>query len=318
MERRLLGNTAISVSEIAFGGVEIGVPYGIGVRDERDMLSQRDAVRLLHSAQDKGINLFDTARLYGDSESIMGRAFKGRRDQVVLATKCCHFLDENGRIPPYEALKKTILGSLEESLKALQTDYVDIYMLHQADHGILEDAGVKRVFNELKQTGRIRATGTSVYRVEETLYAIQDGGWDIIQIPFNLMDQRQLTAFESAAAAGVALVVRSVLLKGLLSSRGRNLHPALREVEMHIAKYAALFSPEISDLPTLAMKFALSFSQVSSVLVGIDREEYLEKTLRSADGVYLGRALLAKATALGYPDPAFLDLPKWDRMGWLT
>lgn len=86
MNKRLLGQTGIKVSEIAFGGVEIGIPYGIGVSIKTDMISESEAICLLHEAIDSGINIFDTARMYGASESIMGRAFKGRRDQVVICT----------------------------------------------------------------------------------------------------------------------------------------------------------------------------------------------------------------------------------------
>lgn len=318
MKKRPLGRTGISVSEIAFGGVEIGIPYGIGVKDKSDMLSHAESVSLLHSALDGGINFFDTARHYGESEAIMGRAFRGRRDQVVLATKCAHFLDEDGGIPPYATLKERITASLEESLRALQTDFIDVYMLHQSDHGILEDDGVARVFEELKGSGKIRACGLSVYQLEETALALAKGCWDVIQLPFNLMDQRQASLFSEARTRGVGLIIRSVLLKGLLSERGRNLHEALRDVESHIQGYRRLLGEDFPDLPTLATKFALSFPEVSSVLVGIDRAEYLEKTLLAADGHYLSKARLAEAEALAYPDPGFLDLPKWHKLGWLT
>ena len=90
MIKRTLGNTGIHVSEIAFGGVEIGVPYGIGVKSAADMLSVKEAINLLHTAIDSGINFFDTARMYGTSENIMGNAFKSRRSEVVIATKCRH------------------------------------------------------------------------------------------------------------------------------------------------------------------------------------------------------------------------------------
>lgn len=318
MKKRPLGSTGIFVSEIAFGGVEIGIPYGIGVKDKSDMLSHAQSINLLHRALDGGINLFDTARHYGESEAIMGRAFRDRRDQVVVATKCLHFLDEDGRIPPYASVKKRITASLEQSLKALQTDFIDVYMLHQSDHGILEDEGVARVFEELKHSGKIRACGLSVYQPEETALALEKGCWDVIQLPFNLMDQRQASLFSQAQTQGVGLIIRSVLLKGLLSERGRDLHEALRDVETHIQGYKRLLGDEFPDLPTLATKFALSFPEVASVLVGIDRPEYLEKTLLAADGRYLNNARLADAEAMGYPDPSFLDLPKWHRMGWLT
>ena len=81
---RLLGRTGIRVSEIAFGGVEIGIPYGIGVNNRSDMLSHTEAVKLLHAAVEGGINFFDTARLYGESEQIMGKAFHDRRHLMKL------------------------------------------------------------------------------------------------------------------------------------------------------------------------------------------------------------------------------------------
>lgn len=315
--KRLLGRTGLSVSEIAFGGVEIGIPYGINVHDRSDMLSHAEAVQLLHAAIDGGINFFDTARLYGESETIMGKAFHDRREQVVLCTKCRHFRDADGRIPSYEILYKTIRDSLEESLRELQTDHVDIFMLHQSDLEILEHEAVSRIFRELKETGMIRATGASTYATAETEKAIESGAWDVIQLPFNLMDQRQQALFALAAEKGVGLVIRSVLLKGLLSNRGRGLHPALKEVEAHVERYSSLLSDAIPDLPALATKFALSFEEVSAVLVGIDRAEYLAQALQTANGHYLNKPARAAAQQLRYPDPSFLDLPKWDRMGWL-
>lgn len=316
MKNRVLGKTGIAVSEIAFGGVEIGIPYGIGVNSEADMLSRDEAVSLLHEALDKGINFFDTARLYGESEAIMGEAFHDRRDRLVLATKCKHFKNNDGQIPPYQALKKIIESSLEESLGLLRTDYVDVFMLHQADLEILANDDVKEIFNKLKETGKVRAIGASTYTSAETKRAIEKG-WDVIQLPFNLMDQQQADNFNFAEEKGTGIVVRSVLMKGLLSDKGRGLHPALQQVEQHIGKYRELLTNEIPEISTLATKFALSFKQVSAVLVGIDRSEYLNQALHSVDGRLLNAAELSKSKALVYPDPSFLDLPQWDRLGWL-
>lgn len=318
MNQRPLGNTGILVSEIAFGGVEIGLPYGIGVKSEADMLPESQAIRLLHAALDSGVNFFDTARMYGASETIMGRAFRDRRERVVICTKCRHFRDEKGGLPDSDTLVKIIQTSLRESLSALQTDFIDLYMLHQADVEILGREEIAETFVQLKKQGVIRATGVSNYKVEETKKAVDSGAWDVVQLPFNLMDQSQETQFSAAARAGVGIVVRSVLFKGILSEKGRNLHPALKDVEAHLRLYDQLLNPCAPDLPTLATKFALSFKEVSSVLVGIDRMEYLHSALAAADGDYLDEKTLARARALRYPQPEFLDLPKWDRMGWLT
>lgn len=318
MQRRKLGRTGLEVSEIAFGGVEIGMPYGIGIKGKSDMLSEREAVKLLHRATESGINFFDTARSYGRSEDIMGKAFKGMRDKVVISTKCVHLLDERGRLPDSNKLRKIMIHSLHESMKALQSDYVDIFMLHDAGMKIWENEDIVHVFSHLKQSGLIRGTGVSTYLPEETKGALDMGTWDVIQVPFNLMNQSHQIFFAEASKKRTAIIVRSVLLKGLLSEKGKNLHPALKEVEQHIAGYRELLNSHIPDISTLATKFALSFDEVSSVLVGIDKVAYLNKSLEVADGHYLDKKQLKHAHELAYPDPAFLNLHEWHQKGWLT
>lgn len=318
MRKRLLGKTGIEVSEIAFGGVEIGLPYGIGVVDASDMLSEDQAVELLRTSLDSGINFFDTARMYGTSELLMGKAFLDCRQEVVLCTKCRHLRDASGKLPPDDHMETFIQASLHESLTALQTDHVEVFMLHQADSEILANQAIADVFSKLKKEGIISATGVSTYSVEDTRQALTAGAWDVIQFPYNLLDQRQGEVFEEAAQRGVGLVVRSVLMKGLLSSRGKNLHPALSEVEAHIEGYQALLTDDFSDLPALATKFALSQPEVAAVLVGIDRMQYLHEALRTADGRYMNTKQLATAHQYAYPQPEFLDLHQWDLQGWLT
>ncbi|PPL02779.1 aldo/keto reductase [Parapedobacter indicus] len=317
MQKRALGNTGIQISEIAFGGVEIGLPYGIGVKSEADMLTEADAIKLLHNALDCGINFFDTARLYGESERIMGNAFYGRRQEVVLATKCRHLRDPEGKIPSYAGLNELVRASLRESLQALGTDYIDLYMVHYADQNLLANEDLLRVFTKLREEGTVRAIGVSVYKTEETRRAIQCKEWNAIQLPFNLMDQSQGTYFTDAAREGIGLIVRSVLMRGMLSDRMSKLHPALKDVEAHLGKYRSLLRAGFTHLPQLATKFALAHPEVSAVLVGIDKQDYLEDALDAVNGVYMDEDLLKEAQALAYPDPAFLNLTEWDKKGWL-
>ena len=318
MRKKDLGKTGIAVSELAFGGVEIGMPYGIGVTSAADMLSEADSIRLLHTAIESGVNFFDTARLYGASEPIMGKAFRDRREQVIIATKCRPLRDGNGVLPTGSDLKKCIKTSLLESLTALQTDYVDIFMLHQADLEILANDEIPQIFADLKAQGAIRSTGFSTYLVEETQKGIETGVWDVIQLPFNLMDQRQAQVFALAAEKGVGIVIRSVLMKGLLTSKGQHLHPALADVENHLRRFDELLTPDLPDLSTLAVRFVASFPEVSSLLVGIDKLAYMHQSLAAVNGLHLDFETMARAKSLAYPDPRFLDLPHWDRMGWLN
>lgn len=317
MNKRFLGNTGIEVSEIAFGSVEIGMPYGIGVDNTKDMLPEHAAIDLLNTALDSGINFIDTARMYGVSEEIIGKAFRTRRNEIVICTKCRHLRNQHGELIKEGKVGNIILDSFNESLYALQTDFIDVFMLHQVDHEILENREIADTFIKLKIEGRIKATGISTYTVEETKKAIDLGIWDVIQLPFNLMDQRQASLFEQAQQKGIGIVVRSILLKGLLSNRGKNLHPALMNVEKHIEKFDDLLHQVMLSLPEFAIKFGLSFPEVSAVLVGLDKMAYLEQTLKAANGIYLNEKELERAKELSYPDPNYLNLPHWDKMNWL-
>jgi aryl-alcohol dehydrogenase-like predicted oxidoreductase len=317
MNTRILGRTGISVSEISFGGVEIGLPYGIGIKTPADMPTEGEAINLLHTALDRGINYFDTARLYGRSEEIIGQAFHGKRSQVVICSKCSHLPKINAELPDSITLKNFINQSFQASLQALRTDYIDVYLLHNTALADLHHPAIPEAFSALKENGSVRAIGVSTYSLAETQLAIEQDVWDVIQLSFNLMDQRQLALFEPAQAAGVGLMVRSVLLKGILSDRGRNLHPALKIVADHRNRYQELLNENSPTISMLATQFALSFSEVSTVLVGIDRLEYLEQAVATANGRYLDAASLARAKALAFPDPEFLNLPQWDREGKL-
>ncbi len=317
MKYKELGNSGIQVSEIAFGGVEIGMPYGLSMQGAHEPMQERDAIKLLHSALDKGINFFDTARLYGRSEEIMGDAFMGMRSRVTLASKCRHLRLPDGTLPASNVLKAIVRESIRESLKALKTDYIDVFLLHYADAEILNIEVLYEVFEEMVNSGLIRVPGISVYEPAETALALNKGFWKVIQLPFNLMDQRQSAYFEKAKAAGVAIVARSVLMRGLLTDKSFQLHPALKDVQDHIHLFKDLFIDGRDSLSALAMQFVASHEAVSSVLIGIDKQSYLEEALCYFRDRYLTSSELDSARQLSFPDQEFLNLAKWDKNGWL-
>lgn len=317
MQKRVLGRVGIEVSEIAFGTVSLGIPYGIGVRGQKDMLSEQEAIKLLQVAFDKGVNFFDTARSYGFSEERIGKAFKGKRENIVIATKCCQLNNNAKRFPIDVNLKKIIDTSLSESLSSLRTDYIDVFMIHDANISILSNQIVVDTFSEYKRKGIVRAIGVSTYDIKETQKAIEMGVWDVIQLAYNLMDQRQGQIFTLAEQADIGIVVRSVLLKGILTSKGQKLHPNLKEIENYKNVFNELLSENILSLSDLAIKFVLSHNNIASILVGIDKSEYLESALAAADGNYLDDKTLSRAKQLAYPEPKLLDLHKWDIRGWL-
>lgn len=317
MQYKRLGSTDLMVSEVAFGGVEIGMPYGLNMAQAHQLMHKNDAIKLLHKSLDEGINFYDTARLYGQSEAIMGEAFVGRRNHIVLASKCRHFRLPDGSLPNRKELRGIVYQSLQESLVDLKTDYIDVFMLHYADLEILEIDELYEIFDDLQREGLIGYPGVSVYEPSETKLALDKNFWKVIQLPFNLMDQKHGTHFDQAKQQGVGIIVRSVLMRGLLTDKSFNLHPALKDVQDHIQQYVALFDQHVTSLPALAMKFVASIPEVSSVLVGIDKEEYLEEALALFNGHYLEKEKCRQAAALSYPDQSFLNLSQWDKNGWL-
>ena len=312
MNKSSLGKTGIEVSEIAFGGVEIGAPYGV----HKELMPQDAAVSLLKAAVDVGINLFDTARMYGLSEERIGRAFEGMREKVIISTKCSHLHNNDGKIPCGNMLRDFIETSITTSLKMLKTDHFDIFLSHSSDAEILANQEVADVFASLKKRGLTRAVGVSTYGAKDTQTAIESGNWDVVQLSFNLLDQSCGQLFPVAQQRGVGIMVRSVLMRGILSDAKFVYHEKVKCVEVHRQKYFNLLSPKIPNISDLATKFVLSFAEVSSVLVGIDKIEFLNKAVALADGVYLDDAMLAKIKQLAYPDPEFLNIAIWDRKGW--
>ncbi len=317
MNRKPLGNTGIDVSEVSFGCVEIGLPYGLGVKDHSDVPPEDEAIQLLRTAVDHGINFFDTARLYGRSEDILGKAFANRRQDVVLATKCSHFTTPLNTLSA-DAIRRQVRESLETSLRTLQTDHVDLYMLHTGTIDVVSHPAVIAAFDECKQQGLTRAVGASTYTPEETQKTIEMDFWNVIQLPYHLIDQRQGEFFQQAKEKGIGIVVRSVLFRGLLTDRAKTLHPELKRLQDHREKYNPVLEEAGISLAELAMSFVLSQPEVSSVLVGIDRMEYLRTAVGRASRPYLGDDILARLKALAFPEPEWINLPAWDRKGWLT
>ncbi len=161
MRYRSLGRTGIKVSPYALGAMMFGA---LGNPDHDD------CVRIIHRALDAGINLVDTADMYahGESEEIVGRALKGRRDDVVLATKAWFPMSDE---PNHQgASRRWLVRALEDSLRRLDTDHVDIYQIHRPD----PDTDIEEtlaVLTDLQRAGKIRAFGTSAMPASDIVRA---------------------------------------------------------------------------------------------------------------------------------------------------
>ncbi|MBV8407518.1 MAG: aldo/keto reductase [Alphaproteobacteria bacterium] len=281
MNYRRLGKTGLVVSEIGFGA------WGIGGRTaaETSYGDTDDATSLaaLRRALERGITFFDTSAAYGDghSEELIGQAVKGKRGQVVIATKAGY--DSWERPPDFSPAG--IVASTERSLRRLGTDYVDLLQLHNPPAAALAATEVREAIQRLIDRGKIRAWGVSGKGPQEALEAVRSAGAPVVQANFNMMDLRAIDCglMAEAIRADTGFIARTPLCFGFLSG---TIHHATRfAAGDHRARWpraqivnwiegagellSALSAAPGREGAQAALRFCLAFPAISSTIPGI-------------------------------------------------
>ena len=213
MRYKILGRTGLRVSVIGLGTMVHAGHFG-PMKDEESLSAIETALEL-------GVNFIDTSDAYGAgySETLLGRALKGRRDKVLIATKGGNVMvgpNRGKRIfaPDY------IDGVLHESLKRLQSDYIDLYQLHNPNVEVIERGEVWDVLERRKKEGKIRHYGVSINTMEEGVAAVKDGRSETIQVEYNLLAQEPAKAFfPIAQTANIGIIARIPLKRGILTGK---------------------------------------------------------------------------------------------------
>jgi aryl-alcohol dehydrogenase-like predicted oxidoreductase len=290
MQYRTLGRTGIQVSPYALGTLMFATVMGNAAED---------SARIIHKALDAGINVIDTADAYADSEDVVGAALRGRRDDVVLATK---FGRPTGQGPNQQgASRRWIVAAVENSLRRLRTDYIDLYQLHRPDPGTDIEETLSAL-TDLIRDGKVRAIGASQtdasdivaaqwvaerrglarFHTEQPAYSILNRGIEREILP-------------TAQRFGMGVLVWGPLGQGMLTGRvRRNQENDLRRAGMvqHLTDERRLDVVEQlvplaaeAGLPMthLAMAFAGAHPGVTSVLLGARTMNHLDDLLAGLD-----------------------------------
>lgn len=313
MTYRTLGRTGLTVSALALGTVELGMDYGIAVPGHFVRPVEAAAIDLVHATLDAGVTFIDTARAYGESEAVLGKALRGKRDQVVLATKVgLHRPD--GSLPLGDALRTEMLTSLETSLRLLETDHVELWQLHNVDAAVLARRDeIAAVFAAVQASGKVRAVGGSFYGAELPVQALGYDLFDVIQVTYSVFDQRLADhVLPLAQAKNIGVMVRSVLLKGALTERADYLPDHLDALRRRSRHYRQLVTEAGQGLTPaqVAIAFALAHPQISSVLVGIRSIEELTENLPALTTT-LPASLLAQLYALRVDEEKLINPGLW-------
>lgn len=311
MNYRSLGRTDLQISDLAFGTVSLGMDYGIGVSEQFGRPDEADAIQLLCRAADAGINLFDTAPAYGESERLLGLAL-GRRHDCVIATKVSIPQDADGRPLRGISLRQAVEASLGNSLRALQRDVLDIAQIHNASLDAIAQGEMAEILLGARQEGKVRFLGASVYTEEEAMAVIEAGCFDVLQVAYNGLDQRMARrVFPAAERAGVGIIVRSAFLKGALTAKAQWLPPELTELRQAAERARDVLAGSWQSLPEMALRFCLSALQVATVLVGVRTLEELRQALSAAEAGRLSEEMLTQAAALALTDERLLNPSHW-------
>ncbi|MBC3990588.1 aldo/keto reductase [Streptomyces sp. AC563] len=300
MRYRPLGRTGIDVSTYCLGTMMFGA---VGNPDHAA------CARIVHSALDRGINFVDTADMYsaGESETIVGKALRGRRDDVVLATKV-HFPMGEGRNRGGNS-RRWITRAVEESLTRLGTDWIDLYQVHRPD----PDTDIEEtlsVLGDLVRQGKIRAFGCSTFPAEEIAEAHHVAERRALprfrteQPPYSLLARGvETSVLPTCQRYGMGVLTWSPLASGFLTGayrKGRPIDMTTGRPALHPARFDPTLPEnaakldvveqlvEVADdlgrtLPELAIAFPLAHPAVTSVIVGPRTQEQLDSLLAGAD-----------------------------------
>jgi aryl-alcohol dehydrogenase-like predicted oxidoreductase len=291
MQHRTLGRTGIKVSSYALGAMMFGA---VGNPDHEE------SIRIIHKALDAGINFVDTAEAYsnGESEEIVGKALKGRRDNIVLATKLRPSYMAMGDDPNQRGnSRRWIMTTVENSLRRLQTDYIDLYQIHRPD----PDTDVEETLSALSDLihgGKVRAIGSSTMPASdmvEAQWVAERRGLERFrteQPPYSILDRGiESEVLPVAQRYGMGVLVWSPLAQGMLTGRVRkgqqtDLRRAARYkhiTDEHRIDAVEQIIPVAAEagLPMthLAMAFAIAHPGVTSAIIGPRTMEQLDDVL---------------------------------------
>jgi aryl-alcohol dehydrogenase-like predicted oxidoreductase len=259
--------------------LEIGRDWAGDVDPNPHHLSEAEATRFVQEALDLGINLIDTAPAYWHSEEYLGKALRGRRQDVILATKVGEHCDRSGS--RYDYSYQATLQFVDQSLQRLATDYIDLIQIHSASIEVLERGETLAALQKAKEAGKVRHIGMTG-GVRECARALEIGGYETVQVPYNLLNlaaESQVFGLAQRSNAGV-LIMRG-LAGGKLSPKNVNL--ADESLRAKIASFEKFVGDGCAkDLIHLAIGYILATPAVSSILVGTRKTEHLKKGIAAA------------------------------------
>lgn len=263
MLKRRLANTDLEISPLGLGTVKLGRNKGIKYPTHFELPSDKEAAQLIGLAKELGINLIDTAPAYGNSEMRLGTLLTGQRQDWVICSKVGEEFDNQTGQSSYKFTPEHIQFSVERSLKRLNTDYIDMLLVHSDgnDVEIIKRFGLLQVLNDLKAQGKIRATGMSTKTIEGGLLALQQS--DCAMVTYNLTHADEEPVLDFAAQHNKGILLKKALASG------------------HICTHAG------EDPVQASFNYIFAHPGVTSAIIGTINPEHLRSNVAAAEKAIL-------------------------------
>ena len=295
MEYRQLGGTDLRISILGFGASPLG--------DVFRKTDPADRTAAVHLAVERGINFFDVSPYYGLTlaETRLGEALEGRREKVVLATKCGRYGGDE-----FDFSAARITTGLEESLARLRTDYVDLLQAHDTEFGDVRQIVEETVpaMRRLQKQGKARYIGITGYSLKNLMEIAGQVKVDSIlsYCRYNLLiDDMDAKLTPFAKQHGIGIINASPLHMGIITERGAPAwHPAPKQVRDAGQKIVALCKARGVDASELALRFCLDYADAASTLVGMSSTSHVERNLKAME-LRIDPELLAEILAAVAP-----------------
>jgi len=292
MKKRQLGHSDLFVSEVGLGCMSLGT-------------EEHHARSLIDQAIDLGINYFDTADLYdaGVNEELVGKAIKHHRHDIILATKVGNRWKEDKTGWTWDPSKTYIIQAVKDSLRRLQTDYIDLYQLHG---GTIEDHIDETIeaFEELKQEGVIRYYGISSIRPNVIKEYVKKSNIVSIMMQYSLLDRRPEEWFSLLKEHNVSVIARGPLAKGLLTEKPLEeklkaegyLSYSREELKHLLPELEGVDSPH--SMTELALQYCLFDEVVGAVIPGASKLQQLIENAKAGSAERLSPQVYQQLQAL--------------------
>ena len=290
-----MGATGLSISEIGFGASPLG--------NEFRETDPAEGVRAVHAAIDRGINFFDVSPYYGRTlaEERLGVALEGKRDQVILATKCGRY-----DVASFDFSAARLRASIDESLRRLRTDYIDLWQAHDVEfvhrRQIIEEA--IPAMREIQKQGKVRFLGITGLQLKVLRSIAGQAPVDTVlsycryNLLFNDLDEI-LTGF--VRERGMGLINASPLHMGILTERGAPAwHPAAPEVKEAGGRITRVCESHGFKVGDVALRYCLDHPYAATTLVGMSTVAHVERNIGAVD-CRPPQALLAEIEAIAAP-----------------